>query len=197
MATHQYAIHPRDAMVLSLDSSFYSQEPFQHHQQQQHHNYYSGYGIYQTTNEQQQQQQDDKHLQLLETSTHQLSHMSEHEIPCFKTWMDHHHALEQQVNNTSMVESLSLSMSPGSQSSCITASRQISPTETTECVAMETKKRGAEKLGQKQTVHRKSIDTFGQRTSQYRGVTRSVLVFIFFFKHYRIIIIIITVVDFR
>ncbi|THF95194.1 hypothetical protein TEA_023643 [Camellia sinensis var. sinensis] len=49
---------------------------------------------------------------------------------------------------------------------------QISPT-VTECVAMEGKKRGSEKLDQKQVVHRKSIDTFGQRTSQYRGVTSS------------------------
>ncbi|GMP30055.1 hypothetical protein CsSME_00004891 [Camellia sinensis var. sinensis] len=36
----------------------------------------------------------------------------------------------------------------------------------------EGKKRGSEKLDQKQVVHRKSIDAFGQRTSQYRGVTR-------------------------
>ncbi|KAK8321367.1 hypothetical protein V6Z12_A12G094700 [Gossypium hirsutum] len=38
--------------------------------------------------------------------------------------------------------------------------------------ALETKKRGPEKVDQKQIAHRKSIDTFGQRTSQYRGVTR-------------------------
>ncbi|KAH6776350.1 Integrase-type DNA-binding superfamily protein [Perilla frutescens var. hirtella] len=174
MASHQYAINARDAMALSLDSSFYSQEAFRQQQQQQQH-YYNGYGIYQTTTND--DQHHDKHLQ--------IPHISEEEIPCFKTWMDHHHALEQQVNNNSSssnsnvvedrsanIQSLSLSMSPGSQSSCITASRQISPTETTDCVAMETKKRGNEKLGQKQTVHRKSIDTFGQRTSQYRGVTR-------------------------
>ncbi|KAK4346693.1 hypothetical protein RND71_033032 [Anisodus tanguticus] len=69
-------------------------------------------------------------------------------------------------------KSLSLSMSPGSQSSCVTGTQQISPT-VTECIAMETKKRGPEKVDhQKQIVHRKSIDTFGQRTSQYRGVTR-------------------------
>ncbi|KAK7256611.1 hypothetical protein RIF29_30065 [Crotalaria pallida] len=44
---------------------------------------------------------------------------------------------------------------------------------TTDSVAVETKKRGSAKLGgQKQPVLRKSIDTFGQRTSQYRGVTR-------------------------
>ncbi|XP_017254585.2 AP2-like ethylene-responsive transcription factor CRL5 [Daucus carota subsp. sativus] len=69
------------------------------------------------------------------------------------------------------LQSLSLSMSPGSQSSCVTASRQISPTGTV-CLAMETKKRGSEKMGTKQPSHRKSLDAFGQRTSQYRGVTR-------------------------
>lgn len=69
------------------------------------------------------------------------------------------------------LQSLSLSMSPGSQSSCVTATRQISPTGTV-CLAMETKKRGSQKMGTKQPSHRKSLDAFGQRTSQYRGVTR-------------------------
>ncbi|KAG8641117.1 hypothetical protein MANES_13G108800v8 [Manihot esculenta] len=69
------------------------------------------------------------------------------------------------------LQSLGLSMSPGSQSSCVTGSQQVSPA-VTDCTAMETKKRGPDKVDQKQTVHRKSIDTFGQRTSQYRGVTR-------------------------
>ncbi|KAK6116046.1 hypothetical protein DH2020_008315 [Rehmannia glutinosa] len=80
------------------------------------------------------------------------------------------------ANNSTMVEnemeghdelkSLSLSMSPGSQSSCVTKiTSEIN-------VAMKNKKRGSEKIAQKQTVHRKCIDTFGQRTSQYRGVTR-------------------------
>ncbi|KAM7251799.1 hypothetical protein ACFE04_023682 [Oxalis oulophora] len=74
------------------------------------------------------------------------------------------------------LHTLSLSMSPGSQSSCVTVSQQISPTVTvTDCVLTNesTKKREADNsLEQKQIVHRKSIDTFGQRTSQYRGVTR-------------------------
>ena len=65
-------------------------------------------------------------------------------------------------------------MSPSSQSSCVTAPRQISPAGAADCVALETKKRGHGKVGTKQPVHRKSIDTFGQRTSQYRGVTRLV-----------------------
>lgn len=68
-------------------------------------------------------------------------------------------------------QSLSLSMSPGSQSSCVTAAQQITPT-VNQCLAMETKKRGSDKMDQKQIAHRKSFDTFGQRTSQYRGVTR-------------------------
>ncbi|KAL1540292.1 hypothetical protein AAHA92_24664 [Salvia divinorum] len=114
--------------------------------------YFSNYNFYQ-----QQQQQ-------------QIPQIPEEEIvPCLKTWMDHHHHHHNLPE--AAPQSLSLSMSPGSQSSCITASLQIS--ETTESAAMETKKRGAQKLGQqKPTVHRKSIDTFGQRTSQYRGVTR-------------------------
>ncbi|CAH2076173.1 unnamed protein product [Thlaspi arvense] len=96
-------------------------------------------------------------------------------------------------------QSLSLSMSPGSQSSCITGSHhhqnqnhqsqsqnqnhhQISEALVETSVGFEAttmtaakKKRGQEDVvvvGQKQIVHRKSIDTFGQRTSQYRGVTR-------------------------
>lgn len=72
------------------------------------------------------------------------------------------------------LQPLSLSMSPGSQSSCVTtvpSTRQISASN--EIVAIDTgKKRGLDKAGQRQTIHRKSIDTFGQRTSQYRGVTR-------------------------
>ncbi|KAG6438075.1 hypothetical protein SASPL_103010 [Salvia splendens] len=111
--------------------------------------------------------------QAMDFYTHQNHYFSNytfyqhHQIPeeeSFKTW-------EENAMRSNEIQSLSLSMSPGSQSSCITASR---PAEITESAAMGSKKRGAEKLGQqqKQTVHRKSIDTFGQRTSQYRGVTR-------------------------
>ncbi|RZS04073.1 hypothetical protein BHM03_00034350 [Ensete ventricosum] len=71
------------------------------------------------------------------------------------------------------LQSLSLSMSPGSQSSCVTAPAQVS--STTEPMAFDTTRKMRPAKGcQKQPVHRKSIDTFGQRTSQYRGVTRSV-----------------------
>ncbi|XP_066388446.1 AP2-like ethylene-responsive transcription factor CRL5 [Miscanthus floridulus] len=82
---------------------------------------------------------------------------------------------------------LSLSMtSPGSQlSSCVIAAPQQQhqmPAVATAAAALGRsngdgeqcvgRKRGTGKGGHKQTVHRKSIDTFGQRTSRYRGVTR-------------------------
>ncbi|KAL1537049.1 AP2-like ethylene-responsive transcription factor ANT isoform X1 [Salvia divinorum] len=68
------------------------------------------------------------------------------------------------------LQTLSLSMSPGSQSSCVTGSQAAAVVA--DCVSYDNKKRGQDKVDQKQIVHRKSIDTFGQRTSQYRGVTR-------------------------
>ncbi|KAF0908311.1 hypothetical protein E2562_024725 [Oryza meyeriana var. granulata] len=65
---------------------------------------------------------------------------------------------------------LALSMSSGSLSSCVTAGEY----GLAAAAADGGRKRGgAGAGGQKQPVHhRKSIDTFGQRTSQYRGVTR-------------------------
>ncbi|KAK4770968.1 hypothetical protein SAY87_031500 [Trapa incisa] len=73
------------------------------------------------------------------------------------------------------LQPLSLSMSHESQTSCVpivpSTDHQISASNKT--IAVEVgKKRGNDRAAQKQTVHRKSIDTFGQRTSQYRGVTR-------------------------
>ncbi|RWW07052.1 hypothetical protein GW17_00029589 [Ensete ventricosum] len=72
------------------------------------------------------------------------------------------------------LQPLSLSMSSVSQSSCVTAPQHHASSATAnDYVTLDpTKKRGTGKGGQKQPVHRKSIDTFGQRTSQYRGVTR-------------------------
>ncbi|KAL6637940.1 hypothetical protein ACP70R_025512 [Stipagrostis hirtigluma subsp. patula] len=72
---------------------------------------------------------------------------------------------------------LSMGSGSGSQSSCVTmqvashAHAHADPVA--EYIATEgSKKRGGAVAGTKQPVHRKSIDTFGQRTSQYRGVTR-------------------------
>ncbi|KAI5588883.1 hypothetical protein BDE02_05G125900 [Populus trichocarpa] len=166
-------------------------EPYRQQDQQfsvQTHPYYSGIacqGLYQAPLE-----GETKGTQLADCNS-PIPLMGDDELPCLKNWAARHYssqnALEQQINSGMVndggascsasavgcgdLQSLSLSMSPGSQSSCITAPRQISPAGT-ECVAIETKKRGPVKVGQKQPVHRKSIDTFGQRTSQYRGVTR-------------------------
>jgi hypothetical protein len=67
-------------------------------------------------------------------------------------------------------QSLSLSMSPGSQSSNTlqVGPQQAAPAET----SPETRKRGAGRAGSKEASPRKSIDNFGQRTSVFRGVTR-------------------------
>ncbi|XVE70233.1 hypothetical protein DITRI_Ditri10aG0056300 [Diplodiscus trichospermus] len=167
------------------------EESFRQQDQQfevQTHPYYSGLacqGMYQTPLE-----EETRDAQLVDCAS-RMPQMGEDPMPCFKNWDARHYSthssLQQQMTSSMLddgaasgsvgaigcgdLQSLSLSMSPGSQSSCVTAPRQISPTAT-ECVTMETKKRGPGKVGQKQPVHRKSIDTFGQRTSQYRGVTR-------------------------
>ncbi|KAJ6939696.1 AP2-like ethylene-responsive transcription factor ANT [Populus alba x Populus x berolinensis] len=180
--------HQNSEPETSRQHSLDLHEPFRQQDQQfsvQPHPYYSGIafqGLYQAPLE-----GETKGTQLADCNS-PIPQMGDDELPCLKNWVARHYssqtALEQQIN-TSMVndggsvsamgcgdlQSLSLSMSPGSQSSCITAPRQISPTGV-ECAAIETKKRGPAKVGQKQPVHRKSIDTFGQRTSQYRGVTR-------------------------
>ncbi|XP_059636908.1 AP2-like ethylene-responsive transcription factor ANT [Cornus florida] len=185
---HQNA-EPESSRQHSLDLL---QEPYRQHQQQeqgidvQNHPYYTSlpcHVMYQSPLEEESK------------GTDQLADC-ENQISCLKNWVSghfsDHHGLEQHQMNTSVgmvdevggasgsvgatmgcgdLQSLSLSMSPGSQSSCVTTSRQISPPGA-ECMAMETKKRGSSKVAQKQPIHRKSLDTFGQRTSQYRGVTR-------------------------
>ncbi|KAI4329090.1 hypothetical protein L6164_021391 [Bauhinia variegata] len=66
--------------------------------------------------------------------------------------------------NGSSFQSLSLTMSPSVQNGM----GAISPVQ----VGDETRKRSVAKALAREPVPRKSIDTFGQRTSQYRGVTR-------------------------
>nr|QNI23746.1 AP2/ERF transcription factor [Camptotheca acuminata] len=156
-------------------------------QVQQYSNYpaFRGHEMYQTPID-----GEHKETQLADCDLH-LPTMADDEITGMKDWVTRNyptsHAMEQKMigfmgdngaesgSVSAMgygdLQSLSLSMSPGSQSSSVTGSQQLSST-VTECVTMETKKRGSLKVDQKQVVHRKSIDTFGQRTSQYRGVTR-------------------------
>ncbi|KAM1073881.1 hypothetical protein COP1_018962 [Malus domestica] len=157
------------------------QQQTQQHQQQYSSSYYSGLRT---------------HAMILEEG-HKQTHVSadyynmhpariglDQSIAEMKSWVSRNNSMDQ--NNMAAgcmgengglsygdLQCLSLSMSPGSQSSCVTSSQQISPTVTTDCATLvDTKKRGLEKVDQKQIVHRKSLDTFGQRTSQYRGVTR-------------------------
>ncbi|XP_068467224.1 AP2-like ethylene-responsive transcription factor ANT isoform X1 [Phaseolus vulgaris] len=125
------------------------------------------------------------HDVILEGSKHQLPCIAEDEAACLKSWFSREDFPACQVQESRMfvpledngsksgsigsitygdLHSLNLSVSPRRRSSCVTGSPAIT----------DTKKRGLEMVdqNQKQIVHRKSIDTFGQRTSQYRGVTR-------------------------
>ncbi|GAB4839268.1 hypothetical protein Ancab_028795 [Ancistrocladus abbreviatus] len=197
MGSHHYGNHEREEMALSLDSVYFQQnadQPSYRQEQQQamsvpQDSYFSVvacHGSYQASMEA------ETRNQVAECNT-QITQMVEDGLPCLKGWIGRnysaHHVLAQQMDGD-MIEnggggssgsipvmgsadfqSLTLSMSPGSQSSCVTAPSQISPSGT-DSMAMETKKRGLGKVDQKQPVHRKSIDTFGQRTSQYRGVTK-------------------------
>lgn len=171
-----------EAMALSLDNIYYPQndeteshshhslgfiqESFSHHQQelqlqlQLQHPYYS---MYQSSAE-----EETKDTQLAEYCDDTQTN-----VPVYNGQYMGNHGPGQQMNSGDL-QSLSLSMSQASQSSCV--SKQISSPTGTHCLAVEeTKKRGSAKVSnKKQTVHRKSIDTFGQRTSQYRGVTKLV-----------------------
>lgn len=174
----------------------------EHESQQQHYSsYYSGLKTHEMMfqDHQKQQAQIENYNNVQNPSVGSV----DHSISAMKSWVsrnfsdssNNHGVLEQNMigcmgeNGAESAGSigsmaygdlqcLSLSMSPGSQSSCVTGTQQISPTLTsTDCVVTmdSSKKRGPEKVEQKQIVHRKSLDTFGQRTSQYRGVTRLVI----------------------
>ncbi|KAL2348290.1 hypothetical protein Fmac_002290 [Flemingia macrophylla] len=127
------------------------------------------------------------HDGILEGSKHQLPSIAEDEIHGLKCWysrdfpasraqeskvivpVEHNAGESGSIGSMAYgdLHSLNLSVSPTSQSICVSSST----------VHTDTKKRGLEMMdqNQKQIVHRKSIDTSGQRTSQYRGVTRMFL----------------------
>jgi len=82
-------------------------------------------------------------------------------------------AKDQSLGNLTNIQSLSLSMSPGSQSSSPLALPAQYQNTNADSSSSESKKRSLEKQGIiVEVTPRKSIDTFGQRTSIYRGVTR-------------------------
>ncbi|CAN6698184.1 unnamed protein product [Malus baccata var. baccata] len=159
----------------------HQQQQTQQHHQQHYSSYYSGLRTHEMFLE-------DGHKQTHVSADNYNLHPARRldlSMAEMKSWVSRNNVMEQNNmgagcmgENGGMpygnLQCLSLSMSPGSQSSCVTGSQQISPTVTADCVTMvvDTKKRGPVKVDQKQIVHRKSLDTFGQRTSQYRGVTR-------------------------
>ncbi|KAL7611348.1 hypothetical protein Lser_V15G12637 [Lactuca serriola] len=185
-------------MALGLDSStmYYNQNPHhhetlqhnhRHHQHQiqtQHYPDYSGFrALYQTV--QQEEVKDDQNIVSDTCNLHLPSIGEDDDITGMKNWISRNyhsgdHGGGGGAGGYGDLQSLSLSMSFGncSQSTpCVTGSHSqqeiIPPANVTDCVVLDTKKRGSEKVDQqKQIVHRKSLDTFGQRTSQYRGVTR-------------------------
>ncbi|KAK9052511.1 hypothetical protein SSX86_029140 [Deinandra increscens subsp. villosa] len=141
--------------------------PHHHQIQPQHYPDYSGFRtLYQTV---QQEQVKDPANNL---HHHHLPSYTEDDddITSMKNWISRNY------HSGGDLHSLSLSMGFGCTPStpCVAQQQIIPPAaNVTDCVVMDTKKRGSEKVDQqKQIVHRKSLDTFGQRTSQYRGVTR-------------------------
>ena len=173
------------------------QNPRQQQQQQHQHIQVQHYPCYSNfRNNEMLVGEDAKQMAQASDCSLKLPNMGDDGITGMKNWVSRNyqgnHAMEQKMlrcmvenggesgpNISAMaygdLQCLSLSMSPGSQSSCVTGSLQVSPS-VNDSAAMETKKRGPGKVDQKQIVHRKSIDTFGQRTSQYRGVTRLLLI---------------------
>ncbi|KAI3712993.1 hypothetical protein L1987_71563 [Smallanthus sonchifolius] len=149
----------------------HNHRPHQHQIQPQHYQDYSGFrALYQTVQQEQ-------------VNLHQLpSYSEDDDISTMKNWFSRNYdGGDHGGGGYGDLQSLSLSMSFGCSQSqptpCVTATsqQQIIPAAnvTDQCVVMDNKKRGSEKVDQqKQIVHRKSLDTFGQRTSQYRGVTR-------------------------
>jgi hypothetical protein len=101
-----------------------------------------------------------------------------------KTWLRHQAAAEKAgqqqqqqqqrgLNALATLQPLTLSMSAGShQSSVSTPVHAPSHLVAESPTGPEPRKRGAGRAGSKEPSPRKSIDTFGQRTSVYRGVTR-------------------------
>ena len=97
----------------------------------------------------------------------------DHQDYGLKSWLRnqaHADKVGGRLNALASLQPLTLSINAGSQNPSVVATPQLiaeSPTGTP-----EPRKRGAGRAGSKEPSPRKSIDTFGQRTSVYRGVTR-------------------------
>ncbi|KAJ0500061.1 putative transcription factor AP2-EREBP family [Helianthus annuus] len=158
---------------LDTNTMYYHQN---YHIQPQHTQDYST--LYPTLQQQQQQQQQVNKLVGDSTCGLYLPSVGD------QGWATASNSYNHSGSDGGCLQSLSLSMSPGcsQSSSCVTISQQHITTSgggggdsvvEPVVVVVDVKKRRSEKVNQnKQIVHRKSLDTFGQRTSQYRGVTR-------------------------
>ncbi|XP_023003739.1 AP2-like ethylene-responsive transcription factor ANT isoform X1 [Cucurbita maxima] len=189
MGSHHYESNAREAIALSLDSIFCHQNPTHEPNNQP-------YAHFSSLRSREVMLQDSKVILPDGCNLQQHPTVAESEISGMKNWAvprgyaaTDNSSFEQKmlsfmsenggesgpINAMAYGDlqslSLSMTMSPSSQSSCVTATQHVSPVMG-DCSAMDSKKRIHEKLDQKQIVHRKSLDTFGQRTSQYRGVTR-------------------------
>ncbi|KAK4383709.1 AP2-like ethylene-responsive transcription factor ANT [Sesamum angolense] len=181
--------YDRGGMALSLDSFYYPQNPgnqagngqdfLSHHRENSNHQQivqvqeYPNYSVIGGP----------EMYQALDGKAKETDHLAEFnlrtaddEIPGLRNWVSRNcpdAGKSEQFDSIGYgdLQSLTLSMSPGSRSSSLNGSQQIPPAMA-DCMGWENKKRAPRKGDQKQIVHRKSIDTFGQRTSQYRGVTR-------------------------
>ncbi|KAL0381498.1 UNVERIFIED_CONTAM: AP2-like ethylene-responsive transcription factor ANT [Sesamum angustifolium] len=184
--------YDRGGMALSLDSFYYPQNPgnqagngqdiLSHHRENSNHQQivqvqeYPNYSVIGGP----------EMYQALDGKAKETDHLAEFnlrtaddEIPGLRNWVSRNcpdAGKSEQFDSIGYgdLQSLTLSMSPGSQSSSLNGSQQIPPAMA-DCMGWENKKRAPGKGDQKQIVHRKSIDTFGQRTSQYRGVTSGIM----------------------
>ena len=94
-------------------------------------------------------------------------------IAGFKSWLrqNNHYLPEKMMpDNKSNYQSLSLTMSNNMQLDC---TGDAQPSEISLQPIADDRKRQVGKIANREALPRKSIETFGQRTSQYRGVTRS------------------------
>ncbi|WOK93217.1 AP2-like ethylene-responsive transcription factor [Canna indica] len=94
-------------------------------------------------------------------------------ISCMKSWLRQNQYMPGKQSaeaNESNIQSLSLSMSPGLQSNSheIVPVAAASPPE----AVSDPKCLNGKSIMVREPIPRKSIESFGQRTSQYRGVTR-------------------------
>uniref|UniRef100_A0A7I4ESC6 AP2/ERF domain-containing protein n=1 Tax=Physcomitrium patens TaxID=3218 RepID=A0A7I4ESC6_PHYPA len=97
------------------------------------------------------------------------------EDPGLNMWLRHQATAEKTaLTNLACLPPLTLSMSAGSHQSSVYSPAQTAGLLTTADypTGLEPRKRGAGRSDNKDPSPRKSIDTFGQRTSVYRGVTR-------------------------